>query len=123
MICLNLLYIESMLLFLDWQKLHDQQVAAMSNVHKEEIAEMKAAFEEEIKKYKVGVCSKALNCRLVCVVHIGGSSLFSFSNIHPSQHVLYSIINYIRHMSISFVSSCALFSSFIYHWRSYIFIP
>nr|XP_022305371.1 uncharacterized protein LOC111112260 isoform X1 [Crassostrea virginica] len=36
----------------DWQKLHDQQVAAMSNVHKEEIAEMKAAFEEEIKKYK-----------------------------------------------------------------------
>nr|XP_022306043.1 uncharacterized protein LOC111112655 isoform X13 [Crassostrea virginica] len=36
----------------DWQKLHDQQVAAMSNVHKEEMAEMKAAFEEEIKKYK-----------------------------------------------------------------------
>lgn len=54
MICLNLLNIESMLLFLDWQKLHDQQVAAMSNVHKEEMAEMKAAFEEEIKKYKVG---------------------------------------------------------------------
>lgn len=44
-----------MLLFIDWQKLHDQQVVALSTVHKEEMAEMKAAFEEEIKKSKVGV--------------------------------------------------------------------
>ncbi|XP_048750682.2 myosin heavy chain, striated muscle-like isoform X3 [Ostrea edulis] len=36
----------------DWQKLHDQQVVALSTVHKEEMAEMKAAFEEEIKKSK-----------------------------------------------------------------------
>lgn len=36
----------------DWQKLHDQQVAALSNAHKEEMAELKAGFEEELKKYK-----------------------------------------------------------------------
>ncbi|XP_052692637.1 uncharacterized protein LOC128170920 isoform X5 [Crassostrea angulata] len=36
----------------DWQKLHDQQVTALSNAHKEEMAELKAGFEEELKKYK-----------------------------------------------------------------------
>ncbi|XP_061170471.1 myosin-10-like isoform X3 [Saccostrea echinata] len=36
----------------DWQKLHDQQVVALTNAHKEEMAEMKAAFEEELKKTK-----------------------------------------------------------------------
>lgn len=42
-----------MLLFIDWQKLHDQQVTALSNAHKEEMAELKAGFEEELTKYKV----------------------------------------------------------------------